>query len=77
MSKLTTNQIAALKTLKNAPKSFFNGDSSKMYASSVGCNGAAIKALVNAGLIEKLNHKVYRQMYRVTAEGNKALKAVR
>lgn len=74
MKKLTATQIETLNTLNSAPKSFFNGDNSKMYASSVGCNGAAIKALVNAGLIEKYNHKIYTQMYTITAAGMKAVK---
>lgn len=74
MKKLTAAQIEALNILNSAPKSFFNGDSSKMYSMSVGCNGAAIKSLVKAGLIEKLNHKFYTQMYTITAAGMKAVK---
>lgn len=76
MIKLTANQIATLKTLKNEAEYTMGSDKSKKYAMSVGLNGAALHSLMSKGLIEKFDHKIYTNYYTVTKEGKKALKGV-
>lgn len=68
MKKYTASQQAVFTAIKEGNKSFFNGDSSKVYSLVTGCNGAAIRSLLKAGVIEKFNHKIYTQYYRVVTK---------
>lgn len=72
MQKLTEAQRKTLTDLANAISDrgfFFNGDPSKMYAPSVGLNGSALRSLMAAGLVEKLNHRIYKSYYCLTEKG--------
>lgn len=81
MSALTATQRQTLQQLAEAAQPvsahqfnstgalFFNGDSSKIYAPSTGLNGAALRALVKAGLIEKSAHRFYKAYYCLTDAG--------